>query len=453
MLRFIALLAVGASLVWLIVAHSFAAYFARTSPELALALNSDQPVALVKLANARLALLRPDTGSANGDSEADVDSSRLADFATRAPAADPVSEANGAGGENAATVDAASRAELRALAERTLAAHPLESAALFLLGQITEWEGDDARARGLMEAAARRSFRQTVAVYQLLLRSLDERDYADALDRADAIMRTAPNHTRHIVSLLAQAAKDDAARRLVGQRLTENPPWRSAFLSGMPQTVTDARAPLDILLMLKDSPAPPTSAELRGYLSFLIRHKFHELAYYTWLQFLTAEDLSSTGLLYNGRFERPLSGLPFDWVIRRGTGVIVRMSPAAGLERGRALVIELGHGRIEFGSVSQMTLLAPGTYRFTGRLIGELAGRRGLVWRVACAGERNQVLGASEMMVGLAPRWQTFGFTFEVPGDRQCRAQNVSLTLDARSASERLVSGMVRYADLKIERR
>ena len=170
------------------------------------------------------------------------------------------------------------------------------------------------------------------------------------------------------------------------------------------------------------------------------------------MQFLTSEDLSSTGLLYNGRFERPLSGLPFDWVIDRGTGVIVQVSPAAGLERGRALVIELGHGRIEFGRVSQMTLLAPGTYRFTGQLKGELAGRRGLVWRVACAGAPRQVLGASEMMVGLAPRWRAFGFTFEVPRDRPCRAQKISLRLDARSASEQLVSGMVQYADFKIER-
>lgn len=449
--RLIALSAAAAGLLWLIVVHSFAAYLARTSPELALSLNSGQPEALVGVANARLALLQSGTGS-EGEADADADSGRLADFATRQAGADEGAEQSGTGpGGSPGADDAAFRAELRALAERILAADPLKPAALFLLGQIAEWEGDADRARRLMAAAAQRSFRETAAVYQLLLRSLEARDFARALDYADAILRTAPEHTRHIVSLLARAVDDEAARRLVERRLAESPPWRGAFLSGLPRAAADARTPLNVLLALKESPAPPTTAELRSYLSVLTRQKLYELAYYTWLQFLPPEHLSSTGLLYNGRFERPLSGLPFDWMIERGTGVTVQVSPAAGIEQGRALLIELGHGRVEFGSVSQMTLLAPGTYRFTGRLRGELAGRRGLVWRISCAGERHE-LGESEMMVGLAPTWRTFGFTFEVPGDRPCRAQSITLTLDARSASERLVSGTVRYADLKIER-
>jgi len=56
------------------------------------------------------------------------------------------------------------------------------------------------------------------------------------------------------------------------------------------------------------------------------------------------------------------------------------------------------------------------------------------------------------MMTGLAPTWRPFSFTFEVPEDQPCRAQVVSLTLDARSASERLVSGAIWYGNLRIER-
>jgi len=451
-LRLIIFSIAGAGLLWLIIVHSFAAYFAQASPKLALALNASQPIALLNLANARLTLLEAEALPTRGGLDNKADLERPPEPAAHRSVMDQNAEPSGAGRDwSDGTPNAAIRAELRALAELILSTAPLESAALFLLGQIAEWESDHDRARRLMEAAVHRSIRETSAVYQLMIWSLESRNYADAIDRADAIMRTAPRHTRHIGSLLARVVENETGRHLIERRLAENPPWRTAFLSGMLRSVSDARAPFHILLSLKATPAPPTTAELGRYLSFLIRHKLYELAYYVWLQFLTPEDLGSTGLLYNGRFERPLSGLPFDWHISRGTGVTIQVSPDPSLERGRALLIEFGQGRVEFGRVSQLILLSPGTYRLTGRIKGELAGRRGLVWRVSCAGER-QVLGASEMMVGLAPMWRTFGFTFEVPADRPCRAQTVTLTLDARSTSERLVSGIIRYADLTIER-
>lgn len=451
MLRLTTLSIAGAGLFWLIIVHSFAAYFAQTSPKLALALNPSQPTALLNEANAWLGLLETKAEAVGADLVNQADLGRLSSFPARPLVMDQNAEPGAGWDGSDGPPNAAIRAELRALAEQIISAVPLDSAALFLLGQIAEWEGDHNRARRLIEAAVRRSFRETSAVYQLMTRSLEARNYTDALDRSDAIMRTAPRHTPHIVSLLAKVAEDETGRRIIERRLAENPPWRAAFLSDMLEGITDARTPLHVLLALKTSPAPPTTAELEKYLSFLIRNKLYELAYYTWLQFLTSEDLGSSGLLYNGRFERPLSELPFDWVISPGTGVTIQVSREPSLERGRALLIEFGHGRVEFGTVSQLILLSPGTYQFTGRLKGELAGRRGLVWRVSCL-EDLQVLGQSEMMIGLAPQWRTFGFTFEVPGDKSCRAQSITLTLDARSESERLVSGIVRYADLKIER-
>lgn len=444
-LHLLILAGLGFLLVWLIVTHSFAAYFAQSAPELALSLNSSQPTALMKLVKARLIVhLEAETGDQDESAE-DVEAGRLSEFATNARLAE-------SGTTEPSDAEPTVRAEIRSLAERTLAADPLSAGALYALGEVAAAEGKAEDAAALMRASISRSFRETGAVYRMLLRSFEARNFPQALDHADAILRTSPRLTPHVVPLLARIAEDESARPLLEQRLAADPPWRRAFLSALPGAVTDARTPFNVLLALRDTPSPPTTADLRSYLSFLIRKKFHELAYYVWLQFLTPDDLASTGLIFNGRFERSLSGLPFDWNIRRGTGVTIQVSPAAGLERGRALQIEFGHGRIEFGSVGQMTLLAPGAYRFTGRFRGELAGRRGLVWRVSCAGQRNKVLGSSEMLKGLAPAWRTFAFTFEVPNDRSCRAQNISLTLDARSASERFVSGAVWYGNLDIER-
>ena len=49
--------------------------------------------------------------------------------------------------------------------------------------------------------------------------------------------------------------------------------------NGRPHTV-------GYLLSLKATPTPPTADELDGYLTYLVDHKFYNLAYYAWLQFL-----------------------------------------------------------------------------------------------------------------------------------------------------------------------
>jgi hypothetical protein len=55
------------------------------------------------------------------------------------------------------------------------------------------------------------------------------------------------------------------------------------------------------------------------------------------------------------------------------------------------------------------------------------------------------------MTVGVARPWRTVEVSFTVPGP-ECRAQQLRLSLDARMASEQLVSGSVWYDELQIDR-
>jgi hypothetical protein len=71
-----------------------------------------------------------------------------------------------------------------------------------------------------------------------------------------------------------------------------------------------------------------------------------------------------------------------------------------------ALFIAFGHGRVEFRDVTQLTMLPPGTYRFQAKYRGEILGKRGFVWRVACAGTGSAALGESAMTTGIAKDWQ-----------------------------------------------
>jgi hypothetical protein len=183
----------------------------------------------------------------------------------------------------------------------------------------------------------------------------------------------------------------------------------------------------------------------------LIEHKFYNLAYYAWLQFLSPDALQHVGLLYNGDFSDTPSGLPFDWDINQGSGVSIDIVPQPGTTAEHALSIDFLYGRVEYHSVNELVLLAPGTYQFEGKYQGELIGPRGLKWRVACAEARFAPITESQMIGGVTSNWQDIKFTFTIP-EKNCAAQYISLDLDARMASEQLVTGSMMFADLNISR-
>lgn len=371
-----------------------------------------------------------------------VDDGRREQRAKASAKAQPEPGANGGG---------KTRDQVREWAELALASEPLSAHARRILGQLADADGEDARASRFMRAASRRSVRESAALYWLMRKSYQENDYATAVYCADAILRTRSGTMPYVMPTLVEMAQNKDADGELKKLLAGNPPWRGYFFYLLPRSVADARTPLDILLALRDTPTPPTVDDLKPYLEVLTQHKYFELAYYAWLQFIGPEQLRSIGLLYNGSFETTPSGLPFDWIIKAGAGATVEILERSDQEGQRALFIEFSQGRVEFPGVVQVVMLAPGAYRFKGKYRGELVGRRGLVWRVRCAGAKGAPVGESAMTTGQAPVWRDIEFAFTVP-DTNCRAQELQLELDARMASEQLVSGSIWYDDLRIQR-
>lgn len=96
-----------------------------------------------------------------------------------------------------------------------------------------------------------------------------------------------------------------------------------------------------------------------------------------------------------------------------------------------------------------MVMLPPGSYQFQGQYKIDIVSERGLQWRITCANKASTPLGQSVAVNGTEPTWKDFEFSFSVP-DTNCAAQYLGLVFNARSASERFVSGSIWYDKLEI---
>jgi len=468
--RTIVLAAAAALLLWLVVIKSLAAYLADAAPNAALWFNARQPEALANLAdrslNSALATSAPSRGNAEQATEPRDGDSADGQASNQKPATGQA----GSGNTSAVAADRAAfsidlshafdaidpsrsvdLATVRGWAVSALVNDPLNARALRVLGQAATAAGNGADASKFMRTAARLSLHESIAVYWMMRKSMEAGDNEAAISYADALLRTDPSSIPYVAPALAHLAEQRASSGLVKAVLEKNPPWRDLFFSYLPDSISDARTPLELLLALKNSKAPPDASIVDQYVKVLVAHKFYDLAYYTWLQFLPADELHTAGLLFNGTFDTTPSGSPFDWTITQGPGVTVDIVPNSDRYDGHALMVDFLYGRVEYHSVNELVLLAPGTYQLDGRYKGKLAGPRGLKWRVVCADGNNDRVGESPMLSGPAPTWKDFNFAFSVPATG-CRAQHVRLDFDARMASEQLVTGTMLFDQLHIFR-
>ena len=404
--RMAPLIVIAPLMAWLIASRTLVAYFATTTPETALLLNPNDPTALIALADQAIEFDKEPTAKSLGQARLRLDAA--------------------------------------------LAHAPLDVRGLRLLGLLSEREHDDARAKAAMQAAARYSAQETISVDWVMRKSYQSKDYATAAYYADILLRTHPQLFNFAMPILGLMAGDKAAKPEIDKILVANPPWRTRFFEELGGVVADARTPFGLLLALKETTAPPTSREIKSYLNFLLQHKLYKFAYFAWRQFLSVEQLASTGLLFNGGFESPPSGAPFDWTLLQPDNALVEILSRPEAPANKALLVQFGQGRVFFRGVFQTVMLPPGAYRLKGAYRGNITGRRGMQWSVRCA-ETNATLGESPMFLGAFQDWQGFESAFKVP-DSGCEAQTVRLDLPARSSSEQLVSGQIWFDDLMIER-
>src|SRR5262249_22614059 len=154
------------------------------------------------------------------------------------------------------------------------------------------------------------------------------------------------------------------------QALAKNPHWRRQFFGFLPRGMRGGDTPFQLAAALKGAGSPVSAPELAPLLDALINNNRTDAAYNLWLQHLSEADLAALGLLTNPGFEKPPSGLPFDWRIAPGLNATAELMPSGA--GGGALHVRFGTGRVRFPEATQVVFLAPGRYRLEGRIRGRI---------------------------------------------------------------------------------
>jgi hypothetical protein len=385
---------------WRIIAETSALSLAQSDPDAALGFVADQHVALNRLAQKEL--LEPD---------GNLDSARQ-------------------------------------WAQHALRANPLNARALTLLGLIAERKGDAKSADGLMRIAAVRTWRDPTTDEWLLNRAASGSDYAHALPYADAMLRMEGNFETELFPVLASFTVDARAFHALTAFLATSPPWRPWFLSELSARLANRTRLVQLYTALNDTEHPPTTDELRPYVSRLIKDENFELAYQTWQATLSPQQRADKTYPFNRDFEFPADGLAFNWSLESVPGADVRIVSSADSGKKPMLLIEFSGARVRFANVKQLLLLPAGDYSLSGRVkTADLRTSRGLWWRVFCANGA-KTLANTELISGTTP-WTDFTANFQVPA-ADCGGQWLQLELPARIEPEMRIEGQVWYQDLRV---
>lgn len=170
------------------------------------------------------------------------------------------------------------------------------------------------------------------------------------------------------------------------------------------------------------SSEPPEVARAAFFVSYLLAEGDPDEARQGWILLAAANDLedvefeSEKNLLWNGRFELPLSRSPLDWRISEHEGYAVAVTADEGVYDSIALRIDFdGTKNLDFAIVRQTALVRPGaSHELTYRTRSEgLTTDQGLFLEVYDPGSR-QVLLRTAPVIGTTP-WSLSLATFETP--------------------------------------
>ena len=186
--------------------------------------------------------------------------------------------------------------------------------------------------------------------------------------------------------------------------------------------------------------------------SALARHGRWDDAYLAWLKGLSQAELRQLPWVYDGGFEQPFSGTPFEWAFPSEVGVNWQRTP--GPEgRGMVLHVVFSGVRVKLTGAGQTLRLTPGTYRleYTHKSAAiETSGALG--WTLRCTGKGYRLLATSPPLANGDMDWVTSTVEFSVPAEPACQAQRLALGLAGELAADSRIAGSAWFDDIRVNR-
>ncbi len=343
-------------------------------------------------------------------------------------------------------VDAAKAAALDALNQS-----PLNVGALSLLADAAEAAGDTAASAKYRRLIHEQTRRHIPTMRWLFDQAVASRDFATAASLADAMLRQdylQPN-ARYVMATMGTLITDPEARPPIAAILSTSNVWRRAFLE-LIASRGDIDAFPELLSLVSSSNGPAFTSAWNLYFDRLIKGGESRRAYVVWTGLLPPEEMANLGLLYNGDFESPATGLPFDWTIKTARGMEIVLDGTDPGKGKQSLRVTFGGAPMSFRNMLQTLILDPGNYTLSGMTkTDNLVTDRGLSWGIYCNSlDGNAQLVASPSFSGTSD-WKRFTVDFTVP-PQYCDYQTIRLELPARIAAERRIQGSIWVDDLAI---
>jgi tetratricopeptide (TPR) repeat protein len=341
---------------------------------------------------------------------------------------------------------AAATARLKA----AIAANPADGRAYAALGRLLEIRGEAGPARAAMAAAARLAPQRSDVQMEVAAYWMRQGDLGRALGHWNTVLANRPDLYATAFPALLQLAADPAHHAAFLALLRQRVTWWPAFF-----TQAAAQAPqLDTVRVLfnlqQGGPNAATPDMLRAYLARLQKDGAWLEAWFDWLNSLPKDEIGKLGYLYNGSFERPLSNLGFDWIVRDDPAVSLDTAATYGTSGDLALRVSFRGLRVRFQNLYQYLMLPPGSYALHGRVRPDsLQAEQGMQWALYCVGT-DQPVAVSDRFRG-SDQWSRFRTGFDIPPSG-CPVQMLRLELAGSIGLDFDATGTIWFDDLGIER-
>jgi hypothetical protein len=266
--------------------------------------------------------------------------------------------------------------DIGSLARTGIKLSPIDARLFSLLGLIEKKNGDDEKAERLFRHALALLPTEIQALSQILEISVRRGDYGAAAHDLEIIARRWPQYWPKVEPILPAVLNDKPAFQAITSGFGNSPFLRRLLIGSLTRKNELLTPAYNIVLAWHNSGQDDVGPVTNQVTTALLNAGRASDAYLLFILTRPTGKETVAGYVYNGSFEKPVSGNPFDWQIRSQAGVdikIVERHPRSGKSDpgadpdapadDKALAVQFLGGPLHFRNVSQFLRLTPGAYR------------------------------------------------------------------------------------------